>query len=103
MTEATEANRKIKLSRGGNSVRLIEELSNLEGVIWLLLAEDRLEISYAVEKIQWQKIEQTITNNQFEIYPSLLSKWARRWYQFSDENIRDNFKHKPHCCNKLSR
>ena len=100
MSEATEETRNVKFSRVGDSEKLTEELSNLDGVIGLLMAEDWLEVSYDAAQIQWKGIEQVITNNQFELKSDLLSKWKRSWYQYSDVNVRDNFNHKPHCCNK---
>ncbi|WP_067867215.1 hypothetical protein [Neptuniibacter marinus] len=100
MTKYSTETRNIYFSQQGDSERLTAELSNLDGVIGLLMSEDWLEVSYDATKIQWKSIEQAITNNQFEVKPSLLSKWKRSWYQYSDENIRDNFNHKPHCCNK---
>ncbi len=100
MPGATEETRSIKFSRLGDSYKLTEELSNLDGVIELLMAEDRLKVSYDAAQIQWKEIEQVITNNQFEFKTGLLGKWKRSWYQYSDKNVSDNFNHKPHCCNK---
>lgn len=95
-----EETRKIRFSQLGDCEGLTIELSNLDGVIGLLMHEDWLEVSYDATRIQWKRIEQATDNNQFGIKPSLLGKWKRSWYQFSDENIRDNSNHKPHCCNR---
>lgn len=100
MSSATEEKRYIKFSHVGDSETLTEELFQQDGVIGLLMAENWLEVSYDATKIQWLGIEQIITNNQFVLKSSLLSKWKRSWYQYSDENVRDNFGHRAHCCNK---
>ncbi len=100
MTKYSEVTRHINFSQLGDDEGLTKELSNLDGVTKLNVSEDWLEVSYDAIKIQWNKIERATANNQFEIKPSLLGKWKRSWYQYSDENIRDNFNHKPHCCNK---
>ena len=52
MSEATEETRSIKFSRVGDSEKLTKELSNLDGVIGLLIAEDWLEVSYDAAQVQ---------------------------------------------------
>jgi hypothetical protein len=100
MSTATHETRNIKLSRIGNSEGLSEALSDIGGVVSVVLAGNTLVISYDAVEIQWKEIEQLIKSNQFEIKGGLFSKWRRSWFQYSDVNARDNFNHKPHCCNK---
>lgn len=100
MSQENHLTRNISLSQAGDKNDLNIALSSLDGVLGLGLTNDWFEITYDVTKIQWNQIELIITDNGFSLSSNMISKLKRHWYQYSDINVRDNFSHKAHCCNK---
>ena len=79
---------------------LVRELLQLNGVVEVvgIIRRHQLRISYEPNRINFDKIEQTLTALDF---PPSLHWWMRlkaNWYRFTDDNARANAEAKGGSC-----
>ncbi len=78
-------------------------ISELNGVIKAVanVRKQRLDVRYNAAQLSYQRILEILEETGFPPRSDWWSRLKGSWYDFSEENIRDNAKAPPpSCCNK---
>lgn len=102
--EAFRVKRHLKLQyRNDDRVHaIIEQIRQLDGVDTVELdGEARwLNVAYDASKLQFGQLTDMLREHGIEPEQGWWARCRYSWYGFTDQNIRDNARHEPHCCNK---
>lgn len=101
-----EVRRKIKLQsmrHAADGMAVERVLGELPGVVNVAaeIDKDRVVVRYNASQQNYRNIVETMEKTGFPPLDSWWNRLKRNWYQFSDENARDNAKAPPPaCCSK---
>lgn len=105
MNSAFQVARKLPL-KPGQGVPLerstLDALASLPGMISVRFGADgqQLQLNYDASVIQIDAILAHCTRLGIQPGSRRRTRWKLAWYRFVDRNLRDNARHRPHCCNK---
>lgn len=101
-----EVRRKIKLQsmrHRADAMAIERALDDLPGVVKAAadVEKNRVVVRYNASQQNYRNIVETMEKTGFPPLDSWWCRFKRNWYQFSDENARDNAKAPPPaCCSK---
>ncbi len=88
-----------------NATQIAEGLEALPWVdhVQLKVGKQSLKISYEASHHNIDEVIAVIEQHGAAIKDSWWSRTRLGWQRQTDENIKDNARHEPHCCNKIPR
>jgi len=88
-----------------NADAIFRELDELPCMDSVLLNKDRksLKIAYDASHHDIDEMLSIIEKHGASVKSSWWSQFKLNWQRQTDENIKANAKHEPHCCNKAPR
>jgi hypothetical protein len=102
--EACLVKRHLKLQHldHGLARAITEEIALHSGVDTVELDSDsrRLDVTYDASQLQFPELTDILLRHGVEPERGWWARFRASWYRFTDQNIRDNARHEPHCCNK---
>lgn len=101
--EVTTFRRAIALAKHASvPEQLIPRLSALPGVMAVNRdkLKPRLWVTYDIRHLNYLQLCQSISDAGGKLATGRWSRWQRDWYNFQDQNLRDNLNHRPACCSK---
>ena len=61
----------------------------------------QLKVSYDASHTGLDEVEAILNAHHLVLAPGWWPRVRRGWYQFVDQNVRDNAQHEPWCCHKV--
>lgn len=82
---------------------IIDEIDNTYGIDAVSFEEEKqtLHVGYDATHCELDGIESVIRKHGADISDDFWTKFKEGYYQFVDENVRDNAKHKPWSCHTV--
>jgi len=86
-----------------NSKKLLTEIDALPWVdrVWLKAEKQTIKIAYEASHHSIDELIAIVEKHGASIKDSWWSQTKLGWQRQTDENIKNNAKHEPHCCNKV--
>lgn len=81
---------------------IVEQIRLQPGVAAVMFDPEsrRLDIEYDASQLQIGEVREIVRDQGGEFERGWWANLRAHWYRFTDQNIRDNARHEPHCCNK---
>ena len=86
-----------------NAQEIEIELDTLVGVdgVWIDLRKSTIKIAYDASHHDIDEMVDVIRKHGADVSKDRWNQWRLSWERQTDQNIQENAKHQPHCCNKL--
>jgi hypothetical protein len=96
--------RNLRLAKVSNEniTALIEEIDQLFGLdeVSYNEAKETIHLAYDAVNLNLDGIEDVIKKHNVDIHDDWWTHTKESYYKFCDQNVKDNFEHKPWSCHK---
>ena len=82
------------------AIQEIDQLYGLDGVSFDYKSQV-LNLAYDAARLNIDDIEELLKKYNLQISHHWWTRFKKNHYAFVDQNVKDNAKAEPHCCNKL--
>jgi len=78
----------------------IDAMISVDGV-WIDLEKSIIKIAYDASRHGIDEMLEVIQKHGADVSPDWWNQWKLSWDRDTDQNIKDNANHEPHCCSKM--
>lgn len=94
---------KLEALSAEQATTIAQAIGDLAGVDNVMLDRQslHLDIAYDASKLNIDQVEAIIREHGGQLDHGWWTHFKEGWYRFTDQNIQDNARFEPSCCNKL--